>query len=203
MTRPDKGFTLIETLVSLFVIAMLATSGGILLLQTLRASAAVEARTADLEAMQIALSLMRDDFMNMRHRLPVLRDDTEQTAGFIGLEGEEEGVVLRFIRGGWPDTGRGAPRSDLQLIEYEIADGALIRKAWMRPDASSETPIVTRKLISASERIRFRYHDEREWRDNWLTRSGSAREGFPLAIEVAFQFSEDDTLTERFLTGAR
>ena len=65
MRQSEAGFTLIETLVALGVTAMLATAGTLMMLQTLQASRAIDARMADVRKLEAANGLLRADFSEM------------------------------------------------------------------------------------------------------------------------------------------
>jgi general secretion pathway protein J len=185
MTR-DAGFTLIEMLVALALTSMIAVAGSTLLIGTVRASDRLGQTTEAVSSVDLAHTLMRDDFAN-----------AISLAGQTERPGYTSGSFLALVRDGWSHPVPDDTHSSLLAIEYSFKDGALVRRAWLRPDPSSETPYVERVLAAGVDRMTTRYFNGRDWLPEWDGRS----EDMPKAIELQLEYSDKDVLTQLFIMG--
>lgn len=195
------GFTLIETLMALFVISILTVSGASMLLTTLQAGRQVQERGDALAELQVAHAFLRDDFAAAVVRETEPPNSLDSASVFRGSEGGATGDLVAFTRGGWTNPGGFEARSDLQRIEYSFENGALLRRSWARPDAARATPVVEQVILDELERVDMRYLGGQDWSDVWLSVSSVPEIGLPDAIEVSLVFSRDDRIVARFITG--
>jgi len=199
----EAGFSLIETLMALFIVAMLAAGGGALLMQTLQAGKQVSAQTESLTDLQIAHAVLRDDFGALTTRASSAPGAFEPAQFFIGRRAVQGEPVMEFVRGAWSDPAGQSVRSDLQRVEYRLEDARLIRKAWLRPDPSGQTPtterVIARDFVSAD----VRYHQAGDWFEEWNSSLQNRTSEAPGAVEVTLRFQNGDELRQLFLTGAR
>jgi general secretion pathway protein J len=199
MRQSEAGFTLIETLVALGVTAMLATAGTLMMLQTLQASRAIDARMADVRALEAANGLLRADFSEMTVRPSAAPDDFAPAVGFSGRTGIETGDLISFVRSGWRDPRVGGDRSDLQRVAIRLEDGQLIRKAWLRPDPVRNTPVVERVLLDGISNLEIRYRQKGVWFDEW---PADANGRHPDLVQLDLKFAGADQLTLQYMVGA-
>jgi general secretion pathway protein J len=199
MTRSNAGFTLVETLVALAVTATLATAGTLLMLQTLQASRAVNTRMDDVRSLEAAFGLMRSDFNEVTRRPSSAPDDLYPPIGFQGLKSDKTGELITFVRAGWKASKIGSERSDLQRVAYVFDKGTLVRKAWLRPDPVSTTPVVERVLMEGIDKLDIRYRRKGAWFDAWpATTNGD----YPDLIQFTMTFADQDELTLSYMLGA-
>lgn len=199
----QSGISLVETMIALFVVALLATAGGVMLTQSLRGARLIEDRGSDAREVQTALAVLRDDFAAFVDR-PSRPDATsEQPTRFEGQPVRFDGRIVTFVRNGWSNPAS-HPRSDLQRLEYRFADGALIRRSWSAPDIGPGTAISEQTLLSGLEDITVRYGREQGWKPDWIVpAAASADAPLPDKIELTFSYGEGDTLTAMFRIGLR
>lgn len=184
--KHESGFTLIEMLVALALTSMIAVAGSTLLIGTVRASDQLGKTTQSVSEIELAHTLMRDDFANI-----------QILAGDAGRPDFTSAPFVAFVRDGWSHPVPDDNRASLLAVEYQFREGTLIRRAWLRPDPVADTPHVDRVLATGLSRMTARYFDGREWLPEW--RAGT--EGMPSAIELTLEYSDKDALTELFLVG--
>lgn len=200
----QAGFSLIETLVAVFVVALLSAGAGIMLTQTVQAGKQVSAKSDILSEMQIANALLRDDIGSVTRRASVSAEAFELPQVFVGNSADAEDEILVFSRHGWSSAPSGEMRSDLQRISYRLEDGKLIRKAWLRPDADRQTPTVERVIFDGITDLQIRYAKDGFWDREWRPRIEEEQQVMlPDAIEVICEFQSGDVLRQVFATGAR
>ncbi len=198
----EYGITLVETLISLFIIAMLTTSGGVILLQTLRGTKSVEVRSASIASMETAIARLRDDFGAMTRRASLDPDSTRGALVFEGYDVRFDGRIAAFVRNGWSNPGGYAPRGDLQRLEYRFQDGALYRRSWAAVDTTASTGVVDELMLDGLAEIEVKYGRGDLWRPEWIVLPDS-REPLPDKVEFVFRFEGGAVLVTRLLTGDR
>lgn len=198
----QSGISLVETMIALFVVAILASTGGIMLTQSLRGARLVEERGSEAQEIQTALSVMRDDFAAFVDRPSRADATSELPARFEGQSVRFDGRIVTLVRNGWANPA-GHMRGDLQRVEYRFTDGALIRRSWSAPDAGPGTGMAEQIVLNGLESITVRYGQEQGWKSEWIVPVSADAVSFPDKIELTFSFSEDDQLTALFRLGLR
>lgn len=199
---PQSGISLMETLIALFVVALLATAGGVMLTQSLRGTRLIEVRGNDARELQTALAVLRDDFAAFVDRPSRADASSDFPTRFEGQPIRFDGRIVTFVRNGWSNPAD-LPRSDLQRVEYRFDNGALIRRSWSAPDAGPSTAVAEQTLLSGLEDISVQYGREQSWKPDWIVPAGMADAPLPDKIQLIFTFGEDDTLTAKFRLGLR
>jgi general secretion pathway protein J len=203
MTRPvsaETGMTLIETLIALFVIALMATAGAVMTGQTLRGARVLETRGEASSELAVALNTISADLAAYTGRPSQDAALSEPAAAFAGYAPRADGRLMLFVRNGWSNTAEAA-RSDLQRVEYRFEGGNLIRRSWLTPDPGPATPIVDEMLLSGIARLDARFGRAEGWRSEWLTGNSKSAD-VPQKVELSLTFAEGDVLTVRYLVGA-
>lgn len=160
----ERGFTLAELLVSLFIFGLLSAAGVGLLSFSVRSQAAADARLGDLADFRRAGALLTGDLAQAAPRMT--RDEAgNPRPAFHGVAGERGGLALSFVRRGWENLDD-TPRASLQRVEYSFVEGRLERRIYPRLDGSAALPATT--VVDGVRRIRLRYRDgEGAWRERW------------------------------------
>lgn len=200
----QSGFSLIETLVAVFIVALLSAGAGIMLMQTVQAGKQVSAKSETLSEMQIANALMRDDIGSITRRATMSPDAFERPQVFVGNTSDVETEILIFSRHGWGSAPGGELRSDLQRVSYRLEEGQLIRKAWLRPDPDQQTIVVERVILGGVSDLQVRYSKNGFWESEWRPQiEGESEILLPDAIEITCEFQTGDVLRQVFSTGLR
>lgn len=199
---PQSGISLMETLIALFVVALLATAGGVMLTQSLRGTRLIEDRGDHARELQTALAVLRDDFAAFVDRPSRADASSDLPTRFEGQPIRFDGRIVTFVRNGWSNPAD-QPRGDLQRVEYRFDNGALIRRSWSAPDAGPSTAVAEQILLSGLEDISVQYGREQSWKPEWIVPASPAGAPFPDKIEMVFTFGEEDTLTAKFRIGLR
>jgi general secretion pathway protein J len=197
--RTDAGVTLIETLVALFVIALMATAGAVMTGQSLRGARAVETRGDAATTLSTALAMVSADLAAYTGRPSQDATLTDPPFAFEGYPPRADGRLMVFVRNGWQNPA-GAARSDLQRVEYLYTNGSLIRRAWAAPDPGPGTPSADQTLLTGLQRIDIRYGRGDTWQTEWRVRP-DGQQPAPQKAELVFTFGDGDTLTARYLIG--
>ena len=146
-----SGFTLLETLIVLVVGATLITSAYQILDIVLKYES--RAMTKESEEIEIALSIIRQDLLHIRHR--IYRDaQGDIVAPFVYQDGE-----LSLTRGGLPPI-QGYSSAGLQQVRYALVDSQLIRRHAPVIDLDPGSQFTQHSLSSNVATISFRFYTE-------------------------------------------
>ncbi|MFN0132317.1 MAG: prepilin-type N-terminal cleavage/methylation domain-containing protein [Phycisphaerales bacterium] len=165
-----RGYTLMEVLLAIGLIAMLAGAANAFFWQLLGARSRLVGSAQGEAAIAALLNRLEDDLTS------AIAGDAKLGAGIRG----DAGSIRVLSRGRWLDAGANVAPTDLVSAEYSFSEeaGELRARRWAVLVATSEPALET---VAVDVRmIRFRYFDGREWRDSF----DSTRE-LPAAIEVS------------------
>lgn len=173
--RWPVGFTLVEVMLSLVILAVLASSIG-WAVREMREKAFVLRRGSD--DLTVATSLFELIDASMTSSVAL-----DPTNGSAGIRGTAESIEI-VSRGVLADLeGDAAVLSGLTRLRV-VFDPVGLELRIGRSDASS--PVEMQPVSRRIEQMRFRYHDGQEWSDSFDSRGAGA---LPVAVEVSIWFA--------------
>ncbi|HUO80862.1 MAG TPA: type II secretion system minor pseudopilin GspJ [Steroidobacteraceae bacterium] len=197
--RRARGFTLIEVLVSVFLLSVLSAFAYETLSYVRRSREATNASFERIRAIELAMHYLVTDFQQLEPR-PV-RDLLGQSALPAILADPRTTNLVTLTRGGWPNPA-GLPRGTLQRVNYRLDNGTLIREYQTVLDATLSNTPVTRELLKDVVKVGIRYMDSsRVWQEQWPPlASGPGGPTVPLrmrpmAVEIVIELRDAGRLT--------
>lgn len=189
---PQRGFTLLEVMVSLAIFGLIAAAGVSVMAYAADSQQVLRERMARLGEFQRARGLLRADLSQAATRLVRRSDGSAGRNAFIGGRPGESGPLFAFVRRGHenPDA---APRASLQYVEYSIVDGRLERSARAAVDGAA--PGHARVLLDGITRARVAYFDGDIWNDGWH----GGTDSLPRAVELELALDDIGDVRQRFL----
>jgi len=136
MMQRRRGFTLVEVLVTVVIMAVIGLASAAVINAIMRTSEQSEAAIARLEKLQYSMLILEQDIRQI-----VARDNPTGRYIFI-----DEGR-LGFVRSGWFNPLGLFPRSELQPVAYVIREGNLVREHFNFVDVSESSEPVSRILL--------------------------------------------------------
>lgn len=205
MMRPSSqiGFTLAETLVALFVLAIVSAAGTGLLMGASSSSKQLRDKETEIRKLDMAQAFLRNDIASLSIRATVPETGFGTPGNLFGNASDQQGPLLAFVRSGWINPQEHENRSSLQHVEYRLEENNLIRTATVRPDAVAGTPRVERTLLEGVERVDVRFLRGGEWSREWQGDAGQGLHILPDLIEVEIIFEDERELVISALTGGR
>lgn len=199
----QAGFSLAETLVALFILALVSSAGATLLIGATGAGKQIRQQESEARQLDIAQRLIRQDIAAMTARAVQPSDGFSDAGNLFGEAPRGEAPFLRFVRSGWINPGLIEPRSSLQAVQYSLREGALIRTVTIRPDASQGTPRSERVLLDGVETVDLGFIRGDQRSDFWQGNVLQNQNTLPDLIEVRIAFDDSTSLSIAALTGAR
>lgn len=191
MMQRRRGFTLIEVLVSVFLLSVLSAFCYQTLSYVRRSKTASAAAFEQVRGLELAMHYFATDFEQLEPR-PV-RDVLGATyVPALYADGRSVDVVS-LTRGGWPNPA-GLQRATLQRVTYSVEQGTLVRRYSLALDATSGTLPVRRELLKNVVGVTVRYLDgNRVWQTQWPPLAANAVTSSlplstrPLGVEVTIE----------------
>jgi general secretion pathway protein J len=196
--RQQRGFTLIELMVAVFITAILFAIGYGAVNQAVKNREALEAQQDRLIAIQTAVRTIAQDVNQMTMR--PIRDPTgNDSLPVIIANGSNQQRLVEFTRGGWANPA-GVQRPALQRVVYLFEENTLRRQYWPVLDPLLSTDPIKKDLCTGVKSVKFRYMDvSRTWRDTWppstsvTTGVGGVNPNMrlrPVAVEVTIELND-------------
>ncbi len=192
--RRRRGFTLIEVLVSVFLLSVLSAFAYETLNYVRRSREVTSAAFDRLRAVEMAMHTLVADFAQLEPR-PV-RDVVGTSVLPAVLADPRTTNLVALTRGGWPNTA-GLPRGTLQRVTYRLEAGTLVREYTTVLDATLANTPVRRELLKDVTGIHLRYMDStRTWQEQWPPTglagvTGPPALGLrPMAVEIVIELGD-------------
>jgi len=169
MVRRNQGFTLVEVMLAMVILAILGIASTTVLSQMLDSSRASETQHNRLSELQFAMLTLERDVRQMSIR-PTRRVPPEARNYYVSNDRDlldSDSGALAFIRAGWHNPQHMLPRSQLQPVVYRVREGVLQRLHWPFVDDSGTEPAIQNLLENVTSfNVRFQVDGEMvdEWR---------------------------------------
>ncbi|MGY0611318.1 MULTISPECIES: type II secretion system minor pseudopilin GspJ [unclassified Luteimonas] len=190
--RGQRGFTLLEVMVSLALFGLIAAAGVAAMAYAVDSQGVLRARMDRLGEFQRARALLRADLSQAALRMVRRADGSNARDAFTGGRPGEPGPLFAFVRRGLENPD-GSPRASLEYVEYRIVDGRLERSARTAVDGA--VPPSARVLIDGISAARVAYLSGERWNDGW---HGGTTD-LPAAIELELELDGIGGVRQRFL----
>ncbi len=194
MHATRRGFTLIEILVAVVVLAILALAayGGLDALISTREQ--TKAQSERFHRLELAMVILGRDLDQAISR-PIRQVSGELVPAMKG--GQNSIPLLEFTRAGWPNPLQ-TPRSSLVRIDYRLSGGKLIRNYWPVLDRVVDSPPARQVLLTGVTGVKLRFLDEfNHWHRYWPplnAEPGQYLRRDPVAIEITLKTQRWGTL---------
>ncbi|CCQ12759.1 General secretion pathway protein J [Pseudoalteromonas luteoviolacea B = ATCC 29581] len=177
----QKGFTLLEVMVALAILAVVVMATHQILESTMNAQEASEETLVEIEQWQTVFRFMDQDFSQMSSR--EVRNEVGDEAPSYVLHGryqfESQYDGIGFVRDGWINPISLLPRSELQAVGYRVVDDKLQRMYRIYVDQLDGTEPKVQVLLDDVEELKFEFLDKaQKWQEEWRLKA------LPLAIAV-------------------
>jgi general secretion pathway protein J len=216
----NRGFTLVELLVALFITAVMTAMGYSAVNQALEGRKTLEKQQTRILAVQRAMQLLEQDIgttaprpvrnpLGSDYLAALVANATASTTSISSsLSAGSSNTVsasslvqpgatpLSLTRTGWSNP-TGLLRTELQRVSYRLEDGKLLRYHMPVLDADAATTATRRELLDNVESLSFRYMDAgHRWSETWQPNAGTGglREPRlryrPVAVEVTLTLKD-------------
>jgi len=165
MKRTATGFTLVELLVAIAIVAVIAVMAFVGLSRVVEQQTQARARTERWQEIQLAMRLVTQDLAQLHPR--ATREEQGETYQPSMLADPSAQFALEFSRAGWANPA-GLARGTVLRVAYDWDQDKLIRWHWTVMDRTLSTPPVRQELLEGVEKVEVRFLDTAgEWHLDW------------------------------------
>jgi general secretion pathway protein J len=187
-SRAQRGFTLLEVLVALVLLALFAVTSYRALDSVLAAERHASAEMAEWRRLALGFSRVKADLANA-------------VTGIESRHGWRRGLRAGVDGGApWLEIDRLLPEDQdggVQRVGYRYRDGTLLRQVWREGTPTAE-PASEAPVLEGLAGLDLRYLDAGgAWHPDWLPETGYG--ALPRAVEMQFRFVAGQPLRRVFL----
>jgi len=177
-TGSQRGFTLLELLIAVALLALLGLAGALTLDSSLRAEEKISQRDQQLQLLDRAVLLLQHDLEQAlpRHNKAVDGNGQSQALWAYAEPRLADGVILEFVR-----HNQGLNQAVLQRVRYRLEENSLWRDSLDQADPA-EPRWQSRRLLNHVSEIKQEFYGQR-WIDSWEPREGQLNQ-LPQAIRL-------------------
>ncbi|MGH9894273.1 MAG: type II secretion system protein GspJ, partial [bacterium] len=199
-----SGFTLLEVMIALAILAAMSLAIFSVTSQTLTAKGQTEDRDEANHSAVLALSKMADD-LSMAFMVKSKDLLGQQFDGELAFEGREDRVD--FVTFGHTRYIKGSKESDMAEVSYYLVPHPeererriLMRREAIQLDKNLQEGGTALPLLESVEGFRIEYYDtkSKEWKKTWDSKSIDFENKLPamvrIAIEITLPDEEEKTL---------
>ncbi|ROS18711.1 type II secretion system protein J (GspJ) [Raoultella terrigena] len=190
-TGSMRGFTLVEMLLALAILAALSVAAVSVLQNVIRADTLTKEKAQQIRTLQQTFSQMAADFNQIVPRRG-RNDDAPFSAGRFQLSSDDWAIA--FSRSGWPNPMGMLPRSEIQNVSYRLRQQRLERLSYGQQDPLTGSRPTTWVLQRDVEAFRLRFYANGGWQDRW-----ESVQNLPQALEVTLTLKGYGDVTRLFL----
>jgi general secretion pathway protein J len=186
--KQQQGFTLLEVLVAVALLAMLGLAAALTLNSGLRSKQVLSESIGTLQRLQLAQQLIQRDLEQIvlrrgrgeqgDYRDQILRADDRG----------DDGLLLDFYKTGRRMLQSNTPGSDLEHVRYRLQGGRLTRDSTPLIDSPAGTPWHSATLLDELAGVELRFFYNQDWIDQWPPIRAASGQGsssrLPDAVEM-------------------
>ncbi|MFB8830790.1 type II secretion system minor pseudopilin GspJ [Azotobacter sp. CWF10] len=190
--KGSGGFTLLEMLVAMALLALLGLAAALTLNSGLRSQQVMGESIESLQRLQLTQQLLRRDLEQLVVRQGRNeRGDVRTQVLVAPAGGDSQGLLLDFYKTGRRILSRSSPGSGLERVRYRLRDGRLIRESSPLIDTPVGTKWHSATLLEAVADVDLRFFYNHTWVDQWPPLHGAAGQGsaamLPQALELTIE----------------
>ena len=165
MSRRNAGFTLVELLVAMAIVAVIGALAFTGLTRVIGQQEIARERSERWREIQLAVRVFAQDLAQI-HPRPVRNEIGEGYQPSV-LATPNAPFALEFSRGGWANPA-GFRRGSVMRVAYDFEDDKLVRYHWPVVDRLLSTPPLRQELLAGVANVEIRFLDASgEWHVEW------------------------------------
>lgn len=191
--RSEKGFTLLEILIALFIFALLSAIMASAMHSIFSSQERTELHSQQFDALQKAMLIFTRDIQQIVDR-PITNATGGNEPALVGTTS-----TITFTHGGLINPFGIVNRSTLQRTRYQLNQTIFTRISWNALDQVQKTISTERSLFSPVTDLRFEYIDAKNQRQNSWPPPDQPQAGLPIGVRIILTLRDWGTLTQLYV----
>ncbi|XXD11620.1 type II secretion system minor pseudopilin GspJ [Klebsiella sp. R445] len=185
------GFTLVEMLLALAILAALSVAAMAVLQNVIRADILTRDRTQQMQALQHTFGQMSSDINQI-----IARRNRESSSLFFAgrYQLSSDDWAISFSRNGWPNPLGMLPRSEIQNVSYRLRQQRLERLSYDQQDPLTGAQPTVEVVQEGVQAFRLRFYTSGRWQERW-----DNTQSLPQGLEVTLTLDGYGDITRLFL----
>nr|WP_254444110.1 type II secretion system minor pseudopilin GspJ [Klebsiella oxytoca] len=191
MERKMHGFTLVEMLLALAILAALSVAAMAVLQNVIRADTLTRDKTQQMQALQHTFSQMSSDINQI-----IARRSRESSSLFFAgrYQLSSDDWAISFSRNGWPNPLGMLARSEIQNVSYRLRQQRLERLSYDQQDPLTGAQPTVEVVQEGVRAFRLRFYASGRWQERW-----DNTQSLPQGLEVTLTLDGYGDITRLFL----
>ncbi|WP_174509175.1 type II secretion system minor pseudopilin GspJ [Klebsiella oxytoca] len=189
--RKMHGFTLVEMLLALAILAALSVAAMAVLQNVIRADTLTRDKTQQMQALQHTFSQMSSDINQI-----IARRSRESSSLFFAgrYQLSSDDWAISFSRNGWPNPLGMLARSEIQNVSYRLRQQRLERLSYDQQDPLTGAQPTVEVVQEGVRAFRLRFYASGRWQERW-----DNTQSLPQGLEVTLTLDGYGDITRLFL----
>lgn len=189
--RKMHGFTLVEMLLALAILAALSVAAMAVLQNVIRADTLTRDKTQQMQALQHTFSQMSSDINQI-----IARRSRESSSLFFAgrYQLSSDDWAISFSRNGWPNPLGMLARSEIQNVSYRLRQQRLERLSYDQQDPLTGAQPTVEVVQEGVQAFRLRFYASGRWQERW-----DNTQSLPQGLEVTLTLDGYGDITRLFL----
>ncbi len=194
----EKGFTLIEVLISMMIMALIAVGTYQMLTSIMGAEESITEKTERVSRLQKVFNIMEKDFSQMVPRQTRMTGEVTRTVMQVGENlYQSEGSAISFMRGGALNPGALLPRGDIVRVWYRFKNKSLERAVYPYPDTPIGYEPQFEPVLTGVKSFKLSFYRSGLWTQGWQN-----RQAVPRGVKVELELEDYGKLTRLYMVMA-
>ncbi|MEL0550367.1 type II secretion system minor pseudopilin GspJ [Raoultella sp. TW_WC1a-1] len=191
MERKMHGFTLVEMLLALAILAALSVAAMAVLQNVIRADTLTRDKTQQMQALQHTFGQMSSDINQI-----IARRSRESSSLFFAgrYQLSSDDWAISFSRNGWPNPLGMLARSEIQNVSYRLRQQRLERLSYDQQDPLTGAQPTVEVVQEGVRAFRLRFYASGRWQERW-----DNTQSLPQGLEVTLTLDGYGDITRLFL----
>ncbi|TQV85500.1 type II secretion system minor pseudopilin GspJ [Aliikangiella coralliicola] len=190
VSAKSSGFTLIEILVAMAIMALISVGALTILNRATESKRNITENGDRLNSVQRAFLFLSNDIQQITTR--TVRDEFGDPLASMKSDLQSSTPYVRLTRLGRRNPAQ-LPRSNLEHLIYTVEDKVLIRTSFSYADGVPVDLALKRPLLDKVETMSLSFYDGEEWHDYWpLSEDGGekADQTLPVAVKLNLELTD-------------
>lgn len=189
--RKMHGFTLVEMLLALAILAALSVAAMAVLQNVIRADTLTRDKTQQMQALQHTFGQMSSDINQI-----IARRSRESSSLFFAgrYQLSSDDWAISFSRNGWPNPLGMLARSEIQNVSYRLRQQRLERLSYDQQDPLTGAQPTVEVVQEGVRAFRLRFYASGRWQERW-----DNSQSLPQGLEVTLTLDGYGDITRLFL----